>query len=163
MRALKLIALGVAVTALGLSACGKSDSGREGGNSKICTPFPEVPANTTPAAATAQAAADPAGAVDDCLHRWGYSLAPSADRAQEVAQAAVAACSTLVTRWNQQGLTANAQTGAGPGVSMAPSLVTGQPTNPIAEHYAYAQNRALFYVVQARAGKCPPPHAASQK
>ncbi|MDB5448051.1 MAG: hypothetical protein JWQ97_3368, partial [Phenylobacterium sp.] len=96
---------------------------------------------------------------------WGYSLAPSSDRAEEVAQAAVAACISSLSRWNQQGLTTNAPPGAAPtgeapmDASNATSLLTGQPTNPMAEHYSYAQGRALFYVVQARAGKCAAPPA----
>jgi len=45
----------------------------------------------------------------------------------------------------------------------APSLLTGQTTTPIAEHYNYAQGRALFYVVQGRAGKCAPPPATSAR
>jgi hypothetical protein len=75
-----------------------------------------------------------------------------------VAQATVAACTQALTRWNQQGLaTGAAPQQPGEQAQMAPSLVNGQPTNPFAEHFAFAQNRALFYVVQARAGKCAAP------
>lgn len=149
-----------ALACLGLAACNKAESG---GGSRICTPFPTEAANANSQAPGAiQPAADPAGALDDCLHRWGYTLAASADPAEAVAQATVSACASSLTRWNQQGLT----TGAGgpqpeQGAPEAPSLFTGQPTTPMAEHYTYAQGRALFYVVQARAGKCAAPPATT--
>jgi hypothetical protein len=138
----KIIAL-TAIGALGLVACNNAGGARA--NGKVCMPF-----------ATAQAAAlDPSATVDDCLHRWAYSLAPSSDEAEQVAKAAVAACASTMTRWNQSALSPDA-----PAVE-APSLMTGQPTTPIAEHMNYAQGRALLYVVQARAGKCAPPPAAT--
>ena len=43
----------------------------------------------------------------------------------------------------------------------AVSLTTGEATNPMAEHSAFAQGRALLYVVQARAGHCAPPPAVN--
>ncbi|HKR88931.1 MAG TPA: hypothetical protein VJS38_12240 [Phenylobacterium sp.] len=162
MRASPLIA-GAAAAALGLAGCNKP------AGSQICTPF----AAATPAAVQAPApgalqpaavATDPASVLDDCLHRWGYTLAASSDRAQEVAMAVVAACSPALTRWNQQMIGTGAQ-GAAQGqapAEPAPSLLTGQNTTPIAEHYNYAQGRALFYVVQGRAGKCAPPPAATK-
>lgn len=161
MRACPLIA-GAAAAALGLAGCHKP------AGSQICTPFatatPTTGAAQTPAPGPLQpavVAADPAGALDDCLHRWGYTLAASSDRAQEVAMAVVAACSPALTRWNQQMLGASTQ-GQSP-AEPAPSLLTGQNTTPIAEHYNYAQARALFYVVQGRAGKCAPPPAAKAR
>lgn len=166
MRTSKLI-VATALAALGLAACNNTERDRAAAaGSRICTPFaeaantnaqaqPGVPAPTAPAAA-----ADPAAALDDCLHRWGYTLAASSDRAQEVAQAVVAACTPALTRWNQQSLSASAMGGQGAApAEEAPSLLTGQPTTPILEHYNYAQARALFYVVQGRAGKCAPPPA----
>ena len=159
MRSRPLIPV-AALAALSLAACNNADNGRAGGpGSRICTPFPEAANNNTngPTVAPVQAT-DPAGALDDCLHRWAYTLASSSDPAEAVAQATVAACAPSLTRWNQQGLS----TGAGgpqpaEGAQEAPSLLTGQPTNPLTEHYTYAQGRALFYVVQARAGKCAAP------
>ena len=50
-------------------------------------------------------------------------------------------------------------TGPGGDTADATSLVTGQPTNAFSAHHEFAQNRALFYVVQARAGRCAPPPA----
>jgi hypothetical protein len=157
-----LLVAGVTLAALGLTACNKAE--RQGAGSRICTPFADAAnANTNNAAPGMVApapAADPAAALDDCLHRWGYTLAASSDTADDVAQAAVAACTPALTRWNQQ--TLSGAGGPAPSES-APSLLTGQQTTPIIEHYNYAQNRALFYVVQGRAGKCAPPPAAPAK
>lgn len=161
MRTILLFA-GAAAVSLSLSGCNKP------AGSQICTPFTAAAAAPAPApgAPTPSTTGDPAAALDDCLHRWGYTLAASSDRAQEVAQAVVAACSPALTRWNQQILAQAASGSTGgqvPNVAeAAPSLLTGQSTTPIAEHYNYAQGRALFYVVQGRAGKCAPPPASSQ-
>ena len=168
----KLIAA-AALAALGLVGC---DNNGRGGVNGICKPFttPTATAQTqtqTPAALTAipggaagvlpaAPAGDPSAGVDDCLHRWGYTLAASTDPANFAAEATVAACTTALATWNQQSLSADNAGGA----VQAPSLMTGQPTNPLAEHYAFAQGRALFYVVQARAGHCaPPPVKADNK
>ena len=40
------------------------------------------------------------------------------------------------------------------------SLVTGEPSTTLADRYQSAQSKALFYVVQARAGNCAPPPVA---
>ncbi len=134
----------VGVAALSLAAC--SDDDRR--DARLCMPFQ--------GAANAQAApAGPSAAIDDCLHRWGYALARSEDTADEVAAAVVAACMPTLTQWNQQAIAPSANGGAPP--PEAPSLVTGEATNPMAERYRYVENRALFYVVQARAGECPAP------
>ena len=154
MPAARLIAAG-ALAALGLAGCNNPEA-RSAANSRICTPFSEAAATAAPTTA-----ADPAAGLDDCLHRWAYTLASSTDRAPDVAQATVAACTPALTRWNQAGLTSGAPGQPPAPAQSAPSLLTGQPTTPIGEHYAYAQGRALFYVVQARAGKCAPPPAAA--
>ena len=88
--------------------------------------------------------------------RWAYSLAASRDPAETVAQATVAACTPQLVRWNQAAL---GQAGV-PEVE-ASSLTTGEPTTPLAEHSSYVAARALFYVVQARAGRCPAPPIAN--
>jgi hypothetical protein len=168
----RLIAV-AALAALGLSACDNPDR-KTTADSRICTPFPEAAANANAnttaapapgiAPAPAVAATDPAAATDDCLHRWAYTLAGSTDGAESVAQATVAACAPALTRWNQQGLGAvgpNGEPFAGGAAESGPSLLTGQPTTPMAEHYNFAQSRALFYVVQARAGHCAAPKPAA--
>ena len=155
-----LLVAGMTLAALGLTACNRAE--RTAG-SRICTPFAEAPKAAGAAAPGAPApAADPSAALDDCLHRWGYTLAASSDGAEEVAQAVVAACTPALTRWNQQTLGAPPMAGgeAQAAAESAPSLLTGQPTTPIIEHFNYAQNRALFYVVQGQAGKCAPPPPA---
>lgn len=162
----RLLVAGMTLAALGLTACNNAERQRTAG-SRICTPFVDAAsANTSAAAAPGMVvptpAADPSAALDDCLHRWGYTLAASSDTADDVAQAVVAACTPALTRWNQQMLSGAAGPGPSPSET-APSLLTGQQTTPIVEHYNYAQNRALFYVVQGRAGKCAPPPAEPTK
>jgi len=112
----------------------------------VCKAFPA--ANAQPAAL------EGAAGLEDCLHRWAYTLAGGPDDAGTVADATVAACSAPLSRWNQQTLGAAAAEGA---PQEAQSLLTGETTNPIAEHRNFAADRALFYVVQARAGSCKPP------
>jgi hypothetical protein len=150
-----------AAAALALAACNDPGQPRAGagGGAKLCTPF--AGERTEGASAPAAHTPPPMGAramVDDCLHRWAYALAASPDPADHVAAATVAACSSALAAWNQQALVPQAGDGRAP--AEAPSLLTGEETNPVAERYGYAQGRALFYVVQSRAGKCPPPPMA---
>lgn len=131
------------LAALGLAGC--NQAGPYAANSKICADFKAKTVAGPPGVA-----ADGAAPVDECVRRWAYSLAPSTDDADTVSEAVVAACSTQLSRWNQQAL---AQGPAG----QALSILTGEPTTPLAEHNGLAHARALFYVVQARAGRCPAP------
>lgn len=157
----KLIAV-AALAVFGLAACNDASHGGTSAGGKLCTPFPATPAATAPvapgAAVTVVPPADAAGGVDDCLHRWGYALAASSDPAEPTAQATVAACAATLSRWNQQAMAPVGPNGADQAV---PSLVTGEDTNGVAERYSYARGRALFYVVQARAGKCAAPPIAN--
>ncbi len=100
---------------------------------------------------TAVAGTDQAAPVDNCVKRWAYTLAGGKDDAATVANAVVAACEASLTRWNQAGLAAPAPEGE------QVSILTGEPTNPQAEHYSFAETRAVLYVVQARAGRCSAP------
>jgi hypothetical protein len=141
----------LAVLAVGLAACQDPAARRPAADNRICTPFPKAASpGTAPAA-------DPAAPLEDCLHRWGYSLAPSIDAADQVAQATVAVCRSQLAAWNRQILNQAGPTGGASGPIEAPSLTTGQPVNQFTAHHEYAQGRALFYVVQARAGRCAPP------
>ena len=135
----------LAVAALGLSAC----EGRHGqaANGNICSSFKQA---RTPAVIAADGGAGP---VDECVRRWAYSLAGARDDAELVAGAAVTACNAPLARWNQQAL---AQPGGG---GEAASVITGETTTPLAEHNTFTRERALFYVIQARAGHCAPPPA----
>ena len=137
-----IAALGLA--ALTLSACERGP-GQMAANSKLCVDFKQTKAAPT------TIAAEGAAAVDQCVLRWAYSLASSHDDADAVAEAVTAACGAHLSRWNQASLS---QPG---GTEEAASLTTGQPTTPLAEHNAFTHQRALFYVVQARAGHCAPP------
>jgi hypothetical protein len=153
----------VATMAAALLAGCNRQAGAEGGTvtlsgGKYCTPFPSTPAATNAAIGLAPAAsADPAVAFDDCIHRWSYVLAPSRDPADVVAQASVEACSSILANWSQQAAqTAPAEptrySSRGRGES-------AQPPNPEAQRMHAAEGRALFYVVQARAGSCAAPPA----
>jgi hypothetical protein len=136
-------AVALCLAALGLTAC--SDNARMASNSKVCADFKQTKA------APIVAGSEGAAPVDECVRRWAYSLASSRDEAGVVAQAAVAACNVQLARWNQQSLSQ-------PGADVeASSITTGQPTTALGEHSAYTSGRALFYVVQARAGGCAPP------
>jgi hypothetical protein len=140
-----MLCLGV----LGLSAC--SDNGHAvAANPKICVDFKAA----KPAAVALPEADMGAGPLDECVRRWAYSLAPSRDAADTVAEAVVGACNGPLTRWNGQVLSVQ-------GSGEAASLTTGEPTTPLAEHNAFAHGRALLYVVQARAGACAPPPATN--
>lgn len=141
----------LALAAIGLSACGGHEEHMV--NSKICTDF-KTTTGGAQAATPSLALNDAAAPVDDCLRRWAYSVAGARDSADVVAYAVVAACGAPLSRWNQGAL-------AQPGSDQAVSITTGQPTNALAEHAAFAHGRALLYVVQARAGRCSPPPAAN--
>ena len=137
-------ALGCA--AVGLTACNQPART----NANICVDFKTAKA---PSATPGAPGADGAARVDECVKRWAYSLASSPDDAMVVAEAAKAACGAQLSSWNQQIVN---QPGAD-GESV--SIMTGEPTTPLAEHNGFAERRALFYVVQARAGNCAPPPA----
>ena len=147
-----IFSVALLTASLGLTACGGHNDRMV--NSNICADFKTV--NTAQTGVPAPAAADAATPVDECVRRWAYSLAGARDDASVVADATVAACAAPLTRWNQAGLAQQAQSGAD-GPVQALSLTTGQPTTALAEHSSFARGRALFYVVQARAGRCAPP------
>ena len=144
LRVTALLCLG----ALGLTACGENRS--VAANPKICFDF-KAPKTAAPIAGD-----DGAAGVEDCVRRWAYSLAPARDPADAVAGAVAEACSVQLTRWNRQTLSQPIG-----GESASASIVTGEPTTPLGEHNAFTHARALFYVVQARAGACAPPPATN--
>lgn len=153
---------GLAVLAcvlVGVSACDRDDDDRGGsGVAGICTPFAApTPAATDPTAVQPVPGGGDAAAFDDCLHRWGYRLARAEDTSADAAGAAtVTACAPVLARWNQATL---AQPTAGPDTAV--SLVTGESAGTLTDRYQSAQEKALFYVVQARAGNCAPPPATA--
>ncbi|MBS0331528.1 MAG: hypothetical protein JSS35_02050, partial [Proteobacteria bacterium] len=78
-------ALAALLAVAGLAACSSKASSGMAADGAICQPFPKASSPATgPAAAPG---GDPAAAVEDCLHRWGYALAHSDDDAQHVANA----------------------------------------------------------------------------
>ena len=153
--------LAAATLAAALAGCNRQAA--EGGNislagGKYCTPFPTAAAATNATSGLAPAASsDPAVSFDDCIHRWSYVLAPSRDPADVVAQASVEACSSILANWSQQA----AQTALPEPTrySSRGRSDAAQPPNPEAQRMHAAEGRALFYVVQARAGSCAAPPA----
>ena len=149
----------MAVSAL-LSGCSPSASAQGSGlqltGSRYCTPF-KASADATGATALNAAVSDPAGAFDDCIHRWGYTLAPARDPADVVAQAAVDACGPIIATWNQQA-TSQQSTEQPTRYGGRESQAAQQPS-PQAQQIRMAESKALFYVVQARAAGCTPPPA----
>ena len=65
----------------------------------------------------------------------------------------VAACGEALSRWNTQALTQAGPTGS----EATLDLHTGRSTTMLEQRYAYAEGKALFYVVQGRAGNCAGP------
>jgi hypothetical protein len=143
------LSLALGLTAMGLAAC-NNGGGTGGGNAVagFCPTFKSATTNT----AGPLAVSDPHGAAaEECDHRWAHALAPSRDAAGLVAAAAVGACSARLGAWNQTVMSQGAPGGE------AMSIISGQPTNPVAEHNSFLHGRALLYVVEARAGHCAPP------
>ena len=103
---MKTVSLTLAALAtLSLAACNDADQRRTAGAKGICTPFVTAAAAPTSGVPTlAPAATTDATAVEDCLHRWAYSLAGAKDTADVVADATVAACSSALSKWNQASL-----------------------------------------------------------
>lgn len=146
----RILAAGLGLVAL--SACSQTHT--VASNPRICLAFGQKATTTAPA--TAPALDDGSAAVDNCARRWAYSLAPSRDGADVVAEAVVAACNAQLTGWNRASLGPPPEDGG-----QGASLTTGQLSSPIQEHMAFIHNRALLYVVQARAGACAPPPATN--
>lgn len=162
MRTTLSIAVGAAALAslaASLGGCGQRAVAANGdlelSGSNYCAPFKSAGANAP--SALGAALSDPAAAFDDCIHRWGYTLAPARDPADVVAQATVNACAPILASWSQQ-MTSQDQAAASP--ARYRGQTTSQETpSPEAQRIRMAESRALFYVVQARAGGCKPPPA----
>ena len=101
---------------------------------------------------------DPSGSTigswanaDGCIHRWAYRLAPGPENATLTAEAAVGACYDAIEKWTQKVL------GYDDNLPPYREPVTGRMMDYRANMYQEARSYALFYVVQARAGKCKIP------
>jgi hypothetical protein len=154
-------ACGVLALTIGLAGCNARGDATDGGGglaltgSKYCNPFKPTSANTSSGLATATAA-DPAATFDDCLHRWAYTLAPDHDPADVVAHAAVDACGSILTQWNQQTLPPQEQPSSR---RESRGAMAQSQDSALAQRMRMVESRALFYVVQARAAGCAPPPA----
>ena len=103
-----------------------------GGEQGICSPVP--PLRQDPAANAYQQAIQ----RDECIHRWGYRFAATSDAAESVVGAVIGACRAQIDR-------------------SATLLGEGDPEAEryyLAEMERVAKERALYRVIQARAGRC---------
>lgn len=102
------------------------------GGGGLCDPIP--PPRQQPAANAYQQAIQ----RDECIHRWGYRLAAAPDDADAVVGAVIGACRAQIDR---------SATLLGEGDEEAERYY-------LTEMERVARERALYRVVQARAGKC---------
>jgi hypothetical protein len=125
-----------------LAACGARP------DSRICT---------TPATLIQVAGRDPQQKSDSCVHRWAYRLARSNEAPAVVADAVMGACwDTLfpVVFASYDSARTNAPNND-PEVSL--SMRTGREVPLGARVFEDQRAKALFHVVQARAGNCATP------
>lgn len=102
------------------------------GEQGICAPVPAL--RQEPAANAYQQAIQ----RDECIHRWGYRFAAAPDPAESVVGAVIGACRAQIDR-------------------SATLLGEGDPEAEryyLAEMERVAKERALYRVIQARAGNC---------
>lgn len=115
-----------------LGACTGEPIGWTADQQQICSPPPPF-REVAPADAYQQAVAR-----DECIHNWAYRLARSDDEAEAVVGAVIGACRTSIDR-------------------SATMVAAGDPEAErfyLAEFERASRERALFRVVQARAGRC---------
>jgi hypothetical protein len=115
-----------------VGACSAEPIGWTGADAGICSPPPRF-REAAPTDAYQQAVAR-----DECIHAWAYRLARSTDAAEAVVGAVLGACRTPIAR-------------------SATMVAEGDPEAErfyLAEFERTSRERALFRVVQARAGRC---------
>jgi hypothetical protein len=115
-----------------LGACTGEPIGWAADQAQICSPPPPF-RESAPADAYQQAVAR-----DECIHNWAYRLSRSEDDAEAVVGAVVGACRTSIDR-------------------SATMVAEGDPEAErfyLAEFERASRERALFRIVQARAGRC---------
>ena len=115
-----------------LGACTGEPIGWAADQQQICSPPPPF-REIAPADAYQQAVAR-----DECIHNWAYRLSRSNDDAEAVVGAVIGACRTSIDR-------------------SATMVAAGDPEAErfyLAEFERASRERALFRVVQARAGRC---------
>jgi hypothetical protein len=127
-------ALAAAMTAAALSACSevRTSLAEVAGEAGLCSPVPQL--RRDPAANAYQQAIQ----RDECIHRWSYLFAPVADSAESVVGAVIGACRAQIDR---------SATLLGEGDRDAERWY-------LEEMERVARERALYRVIQARAGNC---------
>ncbi len=123
-----------AAMALLATGCGelRTSMAEAGGGESLCAP---VPAQRTDQAANAY---QQAVQRDECIHRWSYRFARVPDSAESVVGAVLGACRAQIDR---------SATMLGEGDDAAERFY-------LAEMEKAARERALYRVIQARAGNC---------
>lgn len=116
-----------------IAGCGERPDGDGVRQSALCAP---VPAPRQQAAANAY---EQAIQRDECIHRYAYLFAPTRDSAADVVGAVIGACRAPIDR---------SATLLGNGDAEAERWY-------LAEMERVARERALYRVIQARAGHCP--------
>lgn len=129
-----MAARGMALLALAAlpAACGEPSDGDGSRRAALCAP---VPAPRRDAAANAY---EQAIQRDECIHRYAYLFAPTRDSAEAVVGAVIGACRAPIDR---------SATMLGNGDADAERYY-------LAEMERVARERALYRVIQARAGRC---------
>lgn len=120
------------LTALGACSEMRTSLAETPGGSGLCAPVP--PVRQEPAANAYQQAIQ----RDECIHRWSYLFAPAPDSAEAVVGAVIGACRAQIDR-------------------SATLLGEGDPDAErwyLSEMERVARERALYRVIQARAGNC---------
>lgn len=99
--------------------------------------------------------------LQGCVERWAYRLARSSDPANVVADAVMGACAADVARVAEAQVVLNVKNNKDLGLQADPSAGFYERTGKAAPVYAVFWDeyraRALYHVVQARAGDCPVP------
>lgn len=89
-----------------------------------------------------------------CIQHWSYRLAKSSDPADVAARAAVGGCYDAISNWTNAVAVSERHFSSGR-EPMVVSDRTGAYVRPEVANREKLHDYALFYVVQARAGKCP--------
>ncbi len=130
----KLRIAAAVATSLALAACSevRTNLAEVGGEAALCAPVPAL--RRDPAANAYQQAIQ----RDECIHRWSYLFAHVPDSAESVVGAVIGACRAQIDR-------------------SATILGEGDPDAErwyLQEMERVARERALYRVIQARAGNC---------
>lgn len=121
----------LALTALALAGCTEFQAA-QASDPGLCAAIP--PPRQDPAANAYQQAIQ----RDECIHRWSYRFAQAPDDAGSIVGAVIGACRAQISR-------------------SATMLAEGDPDADrfyLAEMEQASKERALYRVIQARAGNC---------